>query len=97
MSLDLVVAGPLRDPEQTFQGSSEEHRQGDKSRDNGGCRAGEDAEQFSGGRLRGVTAGWCGGETQRPEEEGEGFRRALNTHFHTAISHLSTFKRCFYA
>ncbi len=71
MSHGVVVAGPLRDSEQTFQGGSEEHRPGDESRDNGCCRAGEDAEQLPSGRLRGVTAGWRGGETQRPEEEGE--------------------------
>lgn len=73
-----VVAGPLWDSEQTLQGGPEEHRPGDESRDDGRRRAGEDAEQLPGGRLRGVTAGWRGGETQRPEEEGEGDRRTLS-------------------
>lgn len=66
-----VVVGTLRDSEQALQGSSEEHRPRDESRDHGRRRAGKDSEQLPGGRLCGVTAGWSGGETQRPEEEGK--------------------------
>lgn len=80
MSRVAVAAGPLRDSEQALQSGSEEHRPGDESRDDGRRGAWEDAKQLPGGRLRGVTAGWCGGETQRPEEEGEGNRC---THTHT--------------
>lgn len=81
ISNGIVFPGPLRDSEQTFQSSSEEHRPGDESRDDGGCRAGEDPEQLSSGRLCCVTAGWSSGETQCPEEEGEGYRC---THRHTS-------------
>lgn len=70
----FLFTGPLRDSEQTLQSGSEEHRPGDESRHNGGGRAGENPEQLPSGRLGGVTAGWGGGETQRPEEEGEGCR-----------------------
>lgn len=84
MSCGTVVAGPLRDSEQTLQGCSEEHRPRDESRDDGCCRAGKDSEQLPSGWLRGVTAGWCGGETQRPEKEGKGFSY-MHTHTHTKI------------
>lgn len=76
-TVSFVVLGTLWDSEQTLQGSSEEHWPGDESRDDGCRRAGKDAEQLPSGRLGGVTAGWSGGETQRPKEEG-GWR--IHTH-----------------
>lgn len=71
LSNSFVVTGALWDSEQTLQSGSEEHWPGDESRDNGRRRAGKDAEQLPRGWFCSVTAGWCGGETQCPEEEGE--------------------------
>lgn len=89
MSDGIIVAGPLRDSEQALQGGSEEHRPRDESRDDGCCRAGKDTEQFPGGGLCGVTAGWGGGETQCPEAKGEGhlYNSSL---FPTVISSVNT-------